>query len=45
MLPPAIDATFPGPGEASVKAVLEACGYTLGQVPAPKQPEPEAKKK
>lgn len=30
----AVDATFDGPAsDASVKAVLAACGYTLGQVP------------
>lgn len=29
----AVSASFPGPGEARVKAVLAACGYQLGVVP------------
>lgn len=28
-----VSASFPGPGEARVKAVLAACGYQLGVVP------------
>lgn len=35
----AVDATFDGPAtDAPVKAVLEACSYTLGQVPIEKEP-------
>ncbi len=38
----AVEATFDGPAsDAPVKAVLAACGYTLGQVPI--EPEPAAK--
>jgi len=39
-----VEATIPGPAsEAPIKQVVEACGYTFGQVPV-RAPEPAAKK-
>lgn len=38
------DATFTGPGEAPIRAVLSACNYTFGMAPPRQAPPPPAPK-